>query len=134
MLATKVQIKRQLHLLTERELSENMPVEGSLHFYANTQALSEIIEDFASVTASSSFPPLCQALGEGLRCGVVGAPAHFKIVTFDQEGEKRSAGGDVISVKLERPGEGRGASGLSAGLDDSSGVEITDLNDGPKIA
>jgi hypothetical protein len=91
-LATKVQIKRQLTLLAGKDLSEAMPVDGSLHFYANTQALSEIIDEFASVTSSNSFPPLCQALGDGLRFGVVSVPSTFKIITFDQQGERRIAG------------------------------------------
>jgi hypothetical protein len=60
-LATKVQIKRQLGLLAQKELSAAVPAGASLHFYANTQALSEVVNSFASVTASSSFPPLCQA-------------------------------------------------------------------------
>jgi hypothetical protein len=91
-LATKVQIKRQLELLSDRQLSEKPSVDGSLHFYANTQALSEIIDSFASVTASSSFPPLCQVVGDGVESGVVGEETHFSIITFDQEGEKRTKG------------------------------------------
>jgi len=84
-LATKVQIKSQLKLLAERELTPKLPVESSLHFYANTQALSEAIESFASVTASSSFPPLCQAVGDGIRSAVVANLSTFKIITFDQQ-------------------------------------------------
>lgn len=94
-LATKVQIKQQLKLLAERELTPKLPVESSLHFYANTQALSEAVESFASVTASSSFPPLCQAVGDGIRSAVVATHSTFKIITFDQQGEKRTAGWSV---------------------------------------
>jgi hypothetical protein len=126
-LATKVQIKRQLQLLSEKELSEKLPVDASLHFYANTQALSEIIDAFASVTASSSFPPLCQA--EGLRFAFVGLKSQFRIITFDQVGERRDAGGDHIAIKVERPSEAK-TSSLSASADDNSSVEIEDLADG----
>jgi hypothetical protein len=60
-LATKIQIKKQLGLLATKELSDSPPVDAAVHFYANTQALGEVVNSFASVTASSSFPPLCQA-------------------------------------------------------------------------
>ena len=40
MLATKSQIKRQLQLLAEKEFSASgIPVDASLHFYANTPTL-----------------------------------------------------------------------------------------------
>jgi len=128
-LATKVQIKSQLKLLAERELTPKLPVESSLHFYANTQALSEAIESFASVTASSSFPPLCQAVGDGIRSAVVANLSTFKIITFDQQGEKRTAGGDTISVRIERP-ESRLSGSLSSSDSDPIPLKITDLEDG----
>lgn len=103
-LATKVQVKRQLELLSERQFSEKPSVDGSLHFYANTQALSEIIDSFASVTASSSFPPLCQVVGDGVESGVVGEETHFSIITFDQEGEKRTKGLMPCLILRERGG------------------------------
>ena len=127
-LSTKVQIKRQLKLLSERELSERLPVESSLHFYANTQALSEIVDGFASVTASSSFPPLCQATGASLKLAVAGVPSQFMIITFDQQGEKCIAGGDDVLVRIERPGEGKALASMSS--DEDLGVGIDDLGDG----
>ena len=120
-------------------------VDASLHFYANTQALGEIIRDFASVTASSSFPPLCQATGDGLRGALVGEKAFFKVITFDQQGEKRCAGGDSLSVRIENLGlakgsavsyngvggfAGGGAAGIDANPENPAAIKVKDLQDG----
>ena len=115
-------------------------VNASLHFYANTQALGEIIQDFASVTASSSFPPLCQATGEGLKNGIVNKKATFRVITFDQQGEKRFAGGDSVSIRVDNPSAKGSAASLSNGAvitsftdftpENSARIIIKDLQDG----
>lgn len=129
LLATKSQILRQLETLANTSVGE-LPEEGAfgLHFFANVAALSETIRSFASVTTSSSFPPLCQAEGEGLRVAFVGENSHFLIHAFDQQGERRSCGGDTISVRIDSrmeatPNQNRGLRQHSDSNEDVTGAE-----------
>ena len=48
----------------------------------------------------------CCAQGEGLRGTIVmGQRTSFQVMTFDQQGERRVAGGDQIALRFEKPGE-----------------------------
>eukprot|EP00616_Rhizochromulina_sp_CCMP1243_P018441 CAMPEP_0118972062 /NCGR_PEP_ID=MMETSP1173-20130426/8495_1 /TAXON_ID=1034831 /ORGANISM="Rhizochromulina marina cf, Strain CCMP1243" /LENGTH=591 /DNA_ID=CAMNT_0006921569 /DNA_START=56 /DNA_END=1831 /DNA_ORIENTATION=- len=127
-LATKAQILRQLSTLSSKELNEKLPVDSSLYFLANTQAFAEIVETFATVTVSSSFPPLCQVIGDGVSEATVGKPASFTIITFDTQGEKRDAGGDIISVKVEHPNQE--PSSATATFDEHMSLSIEDNANG----
>ena len=55
------------------------------------------------IISSSVYPPLCTAVGEGLRRGIRGKVTMFTIIAKDHQGANRCIGGDVVRVIINTP-------------------------------
>lgn len=55
------------------------------------------------IISSSAYPPLCTAIGEGLRRGIRGKALMFTVIAKDHQGNNRCVGGDNVRVIIKAP-------------------------------
>ena len=85
-------IKKQRYLLHPCE-------DDSVLFTPPDNALETALKSLGLVT-SNAYPPLCTAIGEGLRRGICGKAAMFTIIAKDHQGANRCVGGDIVKVSI----------------------------------
>jgi len=88
-------IRNKHHLLHPCE-------DDSILFTQPDPALVTALGSVGLVT-SSAYPPLCTAIGEGLRRGICGKASMFTIIAKDHQGANRCVGGDNVKVIIDSP-------------------------------
>lgn len=86
------------------------PYEEDLILFTPPDSALQTALNSMGIISSSAFPPLCTAIGEGLRRGIKGKVSMFTVIAKDHQGANRCIGGDNVHVVIDGP-DGRQLTG-----------------------
>eukprot|EP00111_Clytia_hemisphaerica_P020558 TCONS_00060546-protein len=79
------------------------PCEDDSFLFTPPDSALETALTSMGLVSSSAYPPLCTAIGEGLRRGICGKASMFTVIAKDHQGANRCVGGDVVRVSITSP-------------------------------
>ncbi|XP_065676109.1 E3 ubiquitin-protein ligase TRIM71 [Hydra vulgaris] len=96
------EVKAMLTSLQNQRLLRHPWEDDTISFTPPDVALQTALASMGFIS-SSAYPPLCTAVGEGLRRGIRGKLTMFTIIAKDHHGANRCVGGDVVRVIISTP-------------------------------
>ena len=102
MLSSRITLLDNLQNIQKHKFLMNPCEDDSILFTAPDSALQSAIGSMGLIS-SSAYPPMCTAVGEGLRRAIRHKVAMFTVIAKDHQGANRCIGGDIVKVVIESP-------------------------------